>query len=149
MPAVGSPVIAAWSGNAGAEFRVQFAENAHDFAVDLDGFLGGDYFSGGHQSWSVDTDDAPKGPHAAKSGPTGNNEVTWMQRTVSGATIRFWYRINSEAGGDVFTFYRDGTAEIRASGTSGWPLYAVNRSEFQNQDPRRKRGRKSRGVERK
>ena len=55
-------------------------ENANDFVVELDdfedGFLGGDYFSEGHERWSVDTDDAHTGTRAAKFGPIGNNEVT-------------------------------------------------------------------------
>lgn len=91
-----------------------------------DGFLGGDYLSGGHQSGSVDTDDAHTGTRAAKSGSIGNNEVTWMRRTVNGANMSFGYRIGSEAGGDVFTFYRDGNADIQASGAIGWTLYSVS-----------------------
>lgn len=49
-----------------------------------------------------------------------------MRRTVSGANLSFWYRIDSEAGGDVFTFYRDGNADIQASGTIGWTFYSVS-----------------------
>ena len=73
-------VNVAWPGNAEAEFHVQCTGNANDFAVELDdfedGFLGGDYLSGGHQSGSVDTDDAHTGTRAAKFGPIGTNEVT-------------------------------------------------------------------------
>jgi len=68
----------------------------------------------------VDTGDGHTGTHAAKSGPVGNNEVTWMRRTVTGANMSFWYRIDSEAGGDFFTFYQDGNADIQASGSTGW-----------------------------
>ncbi|MCH7923947.1 MAG: hypothetical protein IIC51_00290 [Planctomycetes bacterium] len=49
-----------------------------------------------------------------------------MRRTVSGANISFWYRIDSEAGGDFFTFYRDGNADIQASGTTGWTFCSVS-----------------------
>ena len=74
----------------------------------------------------MDTDDAPTGTRAVRSGPIGNNEVTWMRRTVSGATISFWYRIDSEAGGDVFTFYRDENTDIQASGTTGLTFCSVS-----------------------
>ena len=70
--------------------------------------------------WSVVTDDAHTRTHAAKSGRIGNKEVTWMRRMVDGANMSFWYRIDSEAGGDFFTFYQDGNADIQASGSTGW-----------------------------
>ena len=49
-----------------------------------------------------------------------------MRRTVNGANMSFWYRIDSEAGGDVFSFYRDENADIQASGAIGWTFYSVS-----------------------
>jgi len=130
--ATGAATAVSWSGNAGANFQVQYTTNANDVAIDFDGFesgvISGNYISGGNQPWAATSSGPHTGSFAARAGVIGSNEVSWMIRTVNGADISFWYNVSSESGGDVFTCYVDGQVAFQASGSTGWTYYSTTKA---------------------
>lgn len=61
-----------------------------------------------------------------KSGPIGNKEVTWMRRTVSGASTRLLVSYRQRSGGEVFTFYRGGKVDVQASSMTVRTVYSAS-----------------------
>ena len=117
--------ILQWSGSATASYQVQATTNYNDTTLVLDGFesgaIGPEYTSGGSASWGVTTSPVYTGTYAAASGGIGNNQITWMERTVNGpGSVDFWYMVSSEAGYDYFTFLIDGQPIASGSGTVAW-----------------------------
>ncbi|MFH1420187.1 MAG: M14 family zinc carboxypeptidase [Planctomycetota bacterium] len=116
-----------WLGNPTAQFHVQYSDNygqsssvTDDFE---DGSLGPDYATGGNAVWFVTTADAHGGTRSARGGDIGDNQVTWMTRSVGAGKLSFWYRVSSEADYDWFNFYIDDNRQIHVAGNGSWQYY--------------------------
>jgi hypothetical protein len=59
---------------------------------------------------------------AAQSGVIGDNQQVWLETTVVGpTTVGFWWKVSSEAGCDVLSFYVDGVDQGQSiSGNVDW-----------------------------
>ena len=58
---------------------------------------------------------------AAQSGTISNYGQSWMATTVDGpGTIRFYWKVSSQAKSDYLEFFLDGVRQDRISGTSDW-----------------------------
>ena len=57
---------------------------------------------------------------AAQSGVISHNQESWMQTTVSGGAISFYWKVSSEAGYDKLEFYIDGSLQNSISGLADW-----------------------------
>ncbi len=119
-----------WTGHPELSTQVQYTANYGDIGVTNDGFesgsLGPEYTTGGDADWYVTGGTVHSGSYAARAGDIGNNDDSWMTRTVSGGELSFWYRVSSEYTYDWFNFYIDGSREIHASGTTGgWTFYST------------------------
>jgi carboxypeptidase D len=121
-----------WTGNAVAQYQVQYTDNADALQVNGDGFesgsLGPEYATGGNAVWSVTSGTTHTGTFSAQAGNTSDNQVTWMTRTVNGGDMSFWYRVSSEATYDFFNFYVDGNRVVHVSGNGSWTQYATTLS---------------------
>jgi len=118
-----------WTGDPDAQFQVQYTSNYGDIAAVIDGFedgeLGPDYDTGGNQVWYVTSSQSHSGSYSARAGDIGDNQVSWMTRSVSGGDLSFWYRVSCESGYDFFNFHIDGDLEIHISGHGGWTYYST------------------------
>ncbi len=127
---VSQPAAIAWTGSAAAQFHVQYTANFGDVTAVSEGFEGGSlpsaFSTGGGAPWYVATGTAHGGTRAARAGAIGNNSISWMQRTVSGGTISFWYKVSSESNYDWFNFYIDGVRQVHRSGEVTWTLFSAN-----------------------
>lgn len=127
LPADVATAIEWVGGNATTPFEVQATYNFGDIALTEDGFertsLGADYETGGDANWLTTTSAAYAGARSAAGGNIGDNDVTWMERTVGPGQLAFYYRVSSEANYDYFRFYINGSQEFQASGNGAWTLY--------------------------
>ena len=57
---------------------------------------------------------------AAQSGVISHNQESWMQTTVSGGEISFYWKVSSEVGYDSLEFYIDGSLQDGISGVADW-----------------------------
>ena len=57
----------------------------------------------------------------------GDNEVSAIQHSDNyiGGTVRFWYKVDSEPGLDVFSFWIDGNMVLSDSGNTGWKSFST------------------------
>ena len=61
------------------------------------------------------------GSDAAQSGTISHNQESWTQTTVTGpGTLKFYWKVSSEANFDFLRFYIDGVEQERISGTVDW-----------------------------
>jgi RHS repeat-associated protein len=91
----------------------------------VDSFL--TYTTGGNANWRTCLDGYFDND-SARSGTLGNSQESWMQTTVSGpGTIRFWWKVSSEAYYDWLEFWVDGVQQDSISGEVDWTetSYAV------------------------
>ncbi len=76
----------------------------------------------GSNAWDITTADMHAGSFSARSknnlGNRRSSELSITWTVVSDDSISFWYKVSSEEGYDIFTFYIDGTSKLEASGTS-------------------------------
>jgi len=85
--------------------------------------------TGGNADWYSQTTTFYYDGDAAKSGDISDDQESWMQSMVSGAgTVRFYWKVSSEAGYDLLEFYIDGVLQDRISGLVGWHqmMYAIS-----------------------
>jgi RHS repeat-associated protein len=85
------------------------------------------YTTGGNANWRTCLDGYFDNDNA-QSGTLGNSQESWMQTTVSGpGTIRFWWKVSSEAYYDWLEFWVDGVQQDSISGEVDWTetSYAV------------------------
>jgi hypothetical protein len=127
---VNETTVVNWSGNPAARFHVQHTANYGQTEAVFDGFESGEldeeYNTGGDAPWFVTAAVSHTGSYSARAGDIGDDDNSWMTRTVGGGEISFWYRVSSEADYDFFNFYIDAQRLIHASGTSGdWTLFAT------------------------
>jgi hypothetical protein len=108
-------------------YQVQVAANYGSIGNVVDSFerttLGTDYVTGGDAPWSINTLHALAGTRAARAGSIGNSQSSWMTRSAGPGNISFWYFVSSEANGDFFNFYIDGTRLVHASGAGAWTQF--------------------------
>ncbi|HJH26354.1 MAG TPA: hypothetical protein C5S37_06155 [Methanophagales archaeon] len=61
------------------------------------------------------------GSDAAQSGTISHNQESWVQTTVTGpGTLKFYWKVSSEANWDFLRFYIDGVEQERISGNVDW-----------------------------
>ncbi len=130
---VGVPVDVTWSGGENERSQVQYTANYGDIGPVTDDFesgnLGPEYTTGGDEGWFVTSEMSHSGSYSARAGEIGNNQVSWMTRTVEGGDIGFWYRVSSQYLRDFFNFYVDDERKIHLSGSSAWYYYDTTLSE--------------------
>ncbi len=110
-----------WSGSSTASYQVQATSNYNDVSVFNDGFdsgtLGPGYTTGGDAPWAGTGSPL----FAAASGDISDDQVSWLERDVSGpGSVSFLYAVSSEAGWDFFRFFIDGVEIFADSGSTGW-----------------------------
>ncbi len=73
--------------------------------------------------WLITGTEAFDGYMSAISGVIGHNGKTTLQINIDipeSDTVRFWYKVSSEASYDILRFSVDGTEKFKASGEIGW-----------------------------
>jgi vibriolysin len=83
----------------------------------------------GNADWSKVTDIYYYGGDSAKSGAIGNNSSTTIETSVTvGSTqsVKFYWKVSSEAGYDYLRFYIDGVEKTAIAGTVDWTQIAYN-----------------------
>ena len=84
----------------------------------VDSFL--TYTTGGNANWRTCLDGYFDND-SAQSGTIGNSQESWMQTTVTGpGTIRFYWKVSSEAYYDWLEFWVDGVQQDSISGEVDW-----------------------------
>jgi uncharacterized repeat protein (TIGR01451 family) len=77
--------------------------------------------SGGDNLWGFETNVTHDGIDAAQSGSVIDNQQTWMETSIRGpGTLTFWWKVSSQAGGDVLSFRTNGVAVTNISGNVDW-----------------------------
>ncbi|MBW7989638.1 MAG: hypothetical protein FVQ84_06430 [Planctomycetes bacterium] len=76
--------------------------------------------TGGDADWFNQTTTFYIDSDAAQSGVISHNQESWMQTTVSGGAISFYWKVSSEVGYDVLEFYVDGSLQDSISGSADW-----------------------------
>jgi subtilisin family serine protease len=95
-----------------------------------DGFESGNlsalpWASGGDAPWFVETNTVSLGKYAVQAGKIGDNQSSSLEVSVnsSGGLISFDYKVSSEAGFDLLSFYVDGNLVQSWSGELDWSTY--------------------------
>jgi extracellular elastinolytic metalloproteinase len=102
---------------------IQAADDPIKAAIDLDVPV-----STGTPPWFSQSITTHDGTDAAQSGIILHNESTYFEITVTGPdTVRFWWKVSSEAGFDFLVFSDEGTPIQEISGEQDWQqiVYAV------------------------
>jgi len=77
--------------------------------------------SGGSVKWFGETATCFYGGNAAQSGAILHGQSSWLKTTVTGpGTVKFAWRISSEADHDFLRFSVDGSLKARISGNTTW-----------------------------
>lgn len=78
--------------------------------------------TGGSAPWFQQTSTTHDGIDAAQSGTAADDEVSWVQTTLTGpGTLQFWWKVSSELSYDYLRLYVDGLARPEAlSGVTEW-----------------------------
>jgi hypothetical protein len=77
--------------------------------------------SGGNVKWFGETATCFYGGNAAQSGAISHGQSSWLKTTVTGpGTLKFAWRISSEANHDFLRFSVDGSLKAIISGNTGW-----------------------------
>ncbi len=83
------------------------------------------FTTGGDINWIGQTVISHDGADAARSGPIGAGQNSWMQTTVTGpGSVLYWWKVSSEPGGDLLSFVVNGTVQEQLSGNVDWKLRA-------------------------
>jgi hypothetical protein len=84
----------------------------------------------GNQDWYVTTSGAYYGGSCATvPAALGNNQSSTMETTISGKTsVKFYWKVSSEANYDYLKFYIDGTLQAQIAGSTSWAqkVYTVS-----------------------
>jgi hypothetical protein len=78
------------------------------------------FTTGGGAGWSGQTQVSHGGGDAARSGAIGNDQVSWFETAVDGASGSFWWKVSSEEGYDTLRFSIDGKVRSEISGEVAW-----------------------------
>lgn len=77
--------------------------------------------TGGSAAWFGQRSVSHDAVDAARSGPVGNRQSSWLSASAAGpCEVAFWWRVSSEADWDWLEFYVDDALTDRISGESGW-----------------------------
>ncbi len=77
--------------------------------------------SGGNVKWFGETATCFYGGNAAQSGAISHGQSSWLKTTVTGpGTVKFAWRVSSEANHDFLRFSVDGSLKARISGNTTW-----------------------------
>jgi hypothetical protein len=77
--------------------------------------------SSGNSPWFGVTDNSHDSVSAACSGVIANGQQSVLTTTMRGSgTVRFWWKVSSEASHDYLRFYLDGALQSSRSGEAGW-----------------------------
>ncbi len=77
--------------------------------------------TGGSADWFGQAATTYDGEDAARSGYIRHDQQSWMQTTVTGpGTIRFWWKVSSEAGYDWLDFFIGNDLQDAISGAVDW-----------------------------
>jgi len=77
--------------------------------------------TGGSANWIIDTNESHAGFVSAKSGPIGDNQFTYIKKTVTGPfKLSWWWKVSSELNQDVLEFYFDNIPIYSISGEVNW-----------------------------
>lgn len=80
-----------------------------------------EWTTGGNAPWFTQSTVTHGGAAAAASGNIGDNEESWIQTVVTGpGTLRFYWKVSSEADWDILHFFLNGSEQFRISGEEGW-----------------------------
>ncbi len=102
-----------------AEVVIDIKPGSYPLSEALDTILS--FTTGGSADWFSQTATSYYEGDAAQSGDISHNQESWMQTTVSGAgTVRFYWKVSSEAGYDLLEFYINGSLEDQISGSVNW-----------------------------
>jgi PKD repeat protein len=75
----------------------------------------------GNGNWFSETTTTYYGGDAAQSADIGNNQSTTMETAISGVTsVKFYWKVSSEASYDYLKFYIDGVEQAKIAGTVNW-----------------------------
>ena len=79
-------------------------------------------------AWTSDNSEAYSGRTSMGSWDIDDNETAGLQYDgdFDAGTIGFWYKVDSEAGMDLFTFAIDGNVLLTQSGDTGWVQYSTS-----------------------
>jgi hypothetical protein len=87
-------------------------------ALDTTGYV---WLSGGDDEWLGELDVSFDGVDGAESGPITDGQSTFLETTVQGpGVVRFHWRTDSEADGDILHFSIDAVEKKQLSGQTGW-----------------------------
>jgi M6 family metalloprotease-like protein len=88
---------------------------------DLNWTAGGDLNGGKTTDWISETGVTQDGLDSAQAGFINNNQMTWIQTTVTGpGTLSFWWKVSSELDKDKLIFCVDGINQTSISGLVDW-----------------------------
>jgi hypothetical protein len=122
-----SPV--SWTGGGDAQFHAQYTANFGQTGTNTEEFesgtLGAAYTTGGSAGWIAASGSPHTGTYSARAGAITHSQVTWLTRPAQGGSLSFWYKVSSESGGDVLSFYIDNVRKFRKSGTVAWTQYTA------------------------
>lgn len=77
--------------------------------------------TGGNADWFLETTTFYYGGDAAQSGKISQGQESWVQTVVSGpGTVKFYWKVSSQADYDFLEFYIDGVRKDRISGSLDW-----------------------------
>ncbi len=130
---VGVPTNVTWTGASTTQFQVQQSSNYGQTGPTTDGFesgtLGSAYTTGGNLPWYVATGTVHAGTYSARAGAITHSQTSWMTRTALGGSLSFYYKVSSQGGSDLFTFYIDSNTPVfTKSGTTAWTQYTTTLS---------------------
>lgn len=92
---------------------------------DLNWTTGGDQNGGKSTGWISETGITHDGSDSAQSGFINDNQMTWIQTTVTGpGTISFWWKVSSEFDKDKLGFYVDAINQTSLSGLVDWNQFS-------------------------
>jgi PKD repeat protein len=75
----------------------------------------------GNGNWYYQTTTTYYGGDAAQSGDIADEQTTTMETTISGKTsVKFYWKVSSEAGYDYLKFYIDGVLQDQIAGNVNW-----------------------------
>lgn len=133
----GSPTTLAWtSEDAAVSFRISSlqlgAASTYAQGFEAGSVLPSDFQTTGTAGWTTDISTAGSGIRSARSGTIGNggwSELSLTRRLASTGIMSFKYRVSSEAGYDLLSFYIDGeqvclSGICERSGAVSWTTWS-------------------------
>jgi bacillolysin len=133
---VGSRVPITWlpGGDTGLPFRVEHVRTfgtvaySQGFEAASPATLPAEFEPGGDRGWIVAAGNADSGARSLRSGIIGHqqrSQVSLTRRTAFDGEISFRLRVDSELGGDHFSFHVDGVQKVVEDGLVPWTTVAV------------------------